>query len=236
MTAGSAPHGRRAPRGGRTSPATTAARPRRAERKAACRARILEEARIVFFRDGFVAANLDEVAERSEVAKGTLYRYFDSKAELYVAVLTHNGRLFEEKLRATVSPELDPVEQIRRTARFYFDHWTKNPAYFAIFWALENQELIGELPPGVVEEVTKLWEACLRILSDVIARGVKEGRFAPCDPWEVANVLWTLANGLLQTDNVVTRKRLRRRRLDRVFEHAFDLVLRGLAAPPSVGA
>ena len=184
---------------------------------------------MVFFRDGFAAANLDEVAERAEVAKGTLYRYFDSKAELYVAVLTHNGRVFEEKLRATLSPELEPVEQIRRTARFYFDHWTQNPEYFAIFWALENQELIGELPEGVVDEVTKLWEACLRILADVIARGVKEGTFAPCDPWEVANVLWTLANGLLQTDYAATRKRLRRRRLDRVFEHAIELVLRGLS-------
>jgi AcrR family transcriptional regulator len=189
----------------------------------------MEAARLVFFRDGFAAANLDEVAERAEVAKGTLYRYFESKAELYVAVLTHNGRVFEEKLRATVSPRLEPTEQIRRTARFYFNHWTQNPEYFAIFWALENQELIGELPEGVVEEVTKLWEACLRILADVIARGVKEGAFAPCDPWEVANVLWTLANGLLQTDNVATRKRLRRRRLDRVFEHAIELVLRGLS-------
>jgi AcrR family transcriptional regulator len=213
----------------RRSGAAKAARPRRAEHKAVCRARILESARLVFFRDGFAAANLDEVAERAEVAKGTLYRYFESKAELYVAVLTHNGRVFEEKLRATVSPGLQPVEQIRRTARFYFNHWTQNPEYFAIFWALENQELIGELPKGVVEEVTKLWEACLRILADVIARGVKEGRFAACDPWEVANVLWTLANGLLQSDYVATRKRLRRRRLDRVFEHAIELVLRGLS-------
>ena len=80
-----------------------------------------------------------------------------------------------------------------------------------------------------MEEVTKLWEACLRVLADVIARGVKEGTFAPCDPWEVANVLWTLANGLLQTDYAATRKRLRRRRLDRVFEHAIELVLRGLS-------
>ena len=218
-----------APAAVRRAGGAKALRPRRAEQKAASRARILEAARLVFFRDGFAAANLDEVAERAEVAKGTLYRYFDSKAELYVAVLTHNGRVFEEKLRATLSPALEPVEQIRRTARFYFDHWTQNPEYFAIFWALENQELIGELPEGVVEEVTKLWEACLRVLADVIARGVKEGTFAPCDPWEVANVLWTLANGLLQTDYAATRKRLRRRRLDRVFEHAIELVLRGLS-------
>jgi AcrR family transcriptional regulator len=201
---------------------------RRADRKAACRAAILEAARVVFFRDGFMAANLDEVAERAAVAKGTLYRYFDSKAELYVAVLTHNGRIFEQKMRDTVTTGLAPAEQIRRTARFYYEHWTQNPEYFAIFWAIDNQSLIGELPPGVVEEVTKLWEACLRILADVIARGVKEEVFVSCDPWEMANVLWTLANGILQSDNVASRKRLRRRRLDRMFEHAFDLVVRGL--------
>jgi AcrR family transcriptional regulator len=211
--------------------APSATRLRRAERKEACRAAILEAARLVFFRDGFMPANLDEVAERAQVAKGTLYRYFDSKAELYVAVLARDGRLFEQKMRATIDPALDPLDQIRRTARFYYQHWTDNPEYFAIFWALDNQSVIGELPDAVVEEVTKLWEGCLRVLADVIARGVKEGRFAPCDSWEIANVLWTLANGLLQSDLAPSRRRLRRRRLDRVFEHAIEIVLRGLAAP-----
>ena len=58
----------------------------RAEKKAKSRRRILDAARDVFFRDGFMTANLDEVAERAGVAKGTLYRYFESKADLYVAV------------------------------------------------------------------------------------------------------------------------------------------------------
>jgi len=221
---------------GRGTPATgdaAVARLRRAQRKEACRAAILEAARLVFFRDGFMPANLDEVAERAQVAKGTLYRYFDSKAELYVAVLARDGRLFEQKLRATIEPGLDPLEQIRRTGRFYYQHWTDNPAYFAIFWALDNQSVIGELPDVVVDEVTKLWEGCLRVLADVIARGVKEGRFAPCDAWEMAHVLWTLANGLLQSDLAPSRRRLRKRRLDRVFEHAVEIVLRGLAAPAS---
>ncbi len=207
-----------------------AAGPRRSEKKALCRARILEAARVVFFRDGFMDANLDEVAERAEVAKGTLYRYFESKADLYVAVLARDGRLFEDRLRATVSGELSPSEQVRRTARFYVEHWTRNREYFPIFWALENQAVIGEIPPGLVEEVTKLWEECLRILADVIARGVREGSFRSCDPWEVANILWTLANGLIQGEQAASRRRLRRRRLDRVFDDAMEIVLRGLAA------
>ncbi len=211
-------------------------RPRRSEKKALCRARILEAARIVFFRDGFMSANLDEVAERAEVAKGTLYRYFESKADLYVAVLSQDGRLFEDRLRATISDAVSPADQVRRTARFYFEHWIRNREYFPIFWALENQAVIGEIPPGVVEEVTKLWEECLHILADVIARGVREGCFRECDPWEVANILWTLANGLIQTEHAPSRRRLRRRRLDRVFEDAIELVLRGLDHGATLGA
>ena len=48
------------------------ARPERPERPAGSRDRILDAARQVFFRDGFMAANLDEVARGAGVAKCTL--------------------------------------------------------------------------------------------------------------------------------------------------------------------
>jgi AcrR family transcriptional regulator len=207
--------------------------PRREQKKALARRRILEAAREIFFRDGFMATNLDEVAQRAGVAKGTLYRYFDSKAELYVAVLAHDGEIFERKMRETLRRELTPIDQIRRTGRFYFDHWMRHRDYFQIFWAIQNQSVIGELPAGVVDEVTRLWESCLAILSDIVDEGVNRGEFVDCDPWEVANILWTLANGLIQTEDSATHRRLRRRALDRTFADAIDLVLRGLAAKPA---
>ncbi len=58
------------------------------------RRRILESAREIFFRDGFEAANLDDVALRAGLAKGTIYRHFESKAEIYVGVLAENGATF----------------------------------------------------------------------------------------------------------------------------------------------
>ena len=183
----------------------------------------------MFFRDGFVNANLDEVAAIAEVAKGTLYRHFDSKADLYVAVLSHNGQVFEERMREAADRASAPADRIRQVGGFYYEHWMTNREYFQIFWALDNQELIGELPPGVVDEVTRLWENCLRILADVIDAGVKAGDFAPCDPWEVANILWTVATGLIQTEHVAPRRQLRRRELDRVFDDMVELFLRGIA-------
>ena len=43
-----------------------------------------------------------EMAEKAGVAKGTLYRYFESKADLYVAVLADNGNAFTDDREADV--------------------------------------------------------------------------------------------------------------------------------------
>jgi AcrR family transcriptional regulator len=206
-------------------------RPRRAEKRALQRQRILESARTVFFRDGFMAANLDEIAERAGVAKGTLYRYFENKADLYVAVLSENGDAFERKLRESIEDGLSPADQVRRVSRFYFQHWAHHRDYFQIFWALANEQVIGELPPPVVAQVTGLWEQCLRALADVLDRGVRERVFAPHDSWEVANILWTMANGLIASEHAQAARRLRRKSLETVFEDAVELALRGLTVP-----
>jgi TetR/AcrR family fatty acid metabolism transcriptional regulator len=197
------------------------------------RDRILEASRQVFFRDGFMAANLDEVARRAGVAKGTLYRYFDSKADLYVAVLANKGDEFERRMRATVDPSQSSADQIRATARFYFDHWTQNREYFQIFWAIENQSVIGELPPAVVDHVSHLWEECLQILADVVREGVSRREFVDCDAWEIANIFWTLGNAVIATEATVTRRNLRRKPLDETFRDSVEVLLRGLAASSS---
>jgi AcrR family transcriptional regulator len=203
----------------------------RDEKKALQRKHILEAARDVFFRDGFVHANLDEVAQRASVAKGTLYRYFENKGELYVAVLSHNGAIFEQRMREAAASAPEPAEQIRRLGRFYYEHWTSHPEYFRIFWALENQEVIGELPPAVVAEITKLWDECLRILADVIRGGVERGAFRPCDEWVMANVLWTASNGMIQNEIVPSRRAtLHGHGAQELFEGMVDLVVWGLRA------
>jgi AcrR family transcriptional regulator len=141
------------PRRGDEAPQGDDGAQRREERKQLSRRKILDAAREVFFRDGFMAANLDEVARKAGVAKGTLYRYFDSKAELYVAVLAHNGAIFKQRMCEMVSGDAAAADRIRHVSKFYFDHWIRNRDYFQIFWAIENQAVIGELPPGVLGEV-----------------------------------------------------------------------------------
>ncbi len=204
------------------------ARITRAEKKALSRRRILDAAREVFFRDGFMLANLDEVAQQAGVAKGTLYRYFESKADLYVAVLAENGKAFTDKMREVAGQDQSSMENVLAIADFYLDHWLHHSDYFQIFWAVDNESLIGGLPKEALAEVSKLWESSLSILNDVIQQGVDRGELESCDTWEVANILWTLGNGLIQSEFTAARRELRRSPLREVYRNGINLIVTGL--------
>ena len=197
----------------------------------ASRQRILEAARGIFFEKGFERANLDEIALRAGVAKGTIYRYFENKAELYVQVLVLGADAFVERLNQTIDPALPPDDQIRRIGRFYLEHYSENREYFRIFWAVENQRMIGGLSEALVCAVTAIWRRCLAVLADQVDRGIREGVFRPCDPWETADILWLMANGLIQTDSDPERRSFRKRSLLGVYESSVEILLRGLRPP-----
>ncbi|MDO7896937.1 TetR/AcrR family transcriptional regulator [Pseudomonas citrulli] len=67
----------------------TQSKPKWSRRKDARPAEIIEAALDVFAECGFAAAKLGDVAQRAGVVKGTLYRYFDTKEDLFRAVVQH---------------------------------------------------------------------------------------------------------------------------------------------------
>jgi TetR/AcrR family transcriptional regulator, repressor of fatR-cypB operon len=61
---------------------------RRQREKTARRQEILRAAGHVFAERGYAEATLDEIAGRAELAKGTIYNYFESKEEIFDHVVT----------------------------------------------------------------------------------------------------------------------------------------------------
>jgi len=205
----------------------------RDQKKAESRRRILDSARDVFFRDGFMRANLDEMAEKAGVAKGTLYRYFESKADLYVAVLVENHEIFLEQMNQAAMDGETALDRIRSIARFYFAHWLDHPDYFQIFWAIDNESVIGDLPREVIEQIADFWERNLKVVHGALEDGVRSGEFVECDTWEIAHVLWSIADSLIESDNTKARRKIRRRPLEPLYMHAIETLIRGILADPS---
>ncbi len=76
-------------------------------------AEILAAALEVFAERGFQAARLEEVAKRAGVSKGALYLYFETKADLFRAVVTEAISPNIERIKAMASAEV-PFETAAR--------------------------------------------------------------------------------------------------------------------------
>ncbi|MGE0499705.1 MAG: TetR/AcrR family transcriptional regulator [Rhizobiaceae bacterium] len=70
---------------------------------------IVSAASDVFLRDGFLGASMDDIAATASVSKQTVYAHFQSKEELFVAVIRGMSGLAGDQLQEKVADPADDV-------------------------------------------------------------------------------------------------------------------------------
>jgi AcrR family transcriptional regulator len=81
--------------------------------KDATRERIVEAARDLFFRQGYVATGVAQILKASNANSGSLYHFFQSKDDLLVAVLEKYQALLEPRvLKPAFDLVEDPIERL----------------------------------------------------------------------------------------------------------------------------
>ena len=88
----------------------------REEIQGATRQRLLDSATIEFARCGYSQANINLISEAAGFAKGTIYNYFTSKAQLMSELIAQIAADNCEFISGQVHQERDPR---RRLERFY---------------------------------------------------------------------------------------------------------------------
>ena len=72
---------------------------------------VLDGARVVFMRDGFDGASVDDIAREAGVSKATLYSYFPDKRLLFTEILRTECRRQTEEAEAEITDN-QPLEQM----------------------------------------------------------------------------------------------------------------------------
>src|SRR6516165_656481 len=95
----------------------TVKKPRRSSTDAAILARreeILETATELFAQCGFSDAVTQALADRLGVGKGTIYRHFPTKQELFLAAADRVMRKLQEQVNSNIAGIDDGLQQIER--------------------------------------------------------------------------------------------------------------------------
>ena len=75
---------------------------RRARKKAAARARIIETAIELFARYGLASVTVDHIADVADIGKGTIYNYFETKEDIVVAYMAELESVIQAKVQKLV--------------------------------------------------------------------------------------------------------------------------------------
>ena len=104
------------------------------------RENLLVEARKVFEDKGYPATRISDIAEAAGVAHGTVYTYFEDKADVFKAVVFDLTTQLEREWR--ISPELsDPVDRIAEANRNFLDSYSAHSRLLEVVEQVGTTEL-----------------------------------------------------------------------------------------------
>jgi len=96
------------------------------------REQLLEAAEVAFSVTSYRDVGTAEVAAQARVSEPTLYRYFASKRDLYLAVLERNADRLLETWQQIAARSPDAMSGLGEIGIWYFDQLQKNPTPFLL--------------------------------------------------------------------------------------------------------
>ncbi len=197
-------------------------------RKARTTTAILDAAEAVFVSHGYHGARVEEIAERADVAIGSLYTHFGSKLGCYLAVVDRALTLEESYLRPAIEEADGPGGALRAAGQAYLRFSLEHPGHFRLL-GLPPVGLAaeGELS-GPAERLARRGEELNDGLAGIIADGVAAGTLRPVDPRRTARFLWGAWTGVISLHERPDRLRLDDEELRAVLEEGDRIVTLGL--------
>jgi AcrR family transcriptional regulator len=141
---------------------------------------------------------MDEIAETAELAKGTLYLYYHSKEDLYLAVMMRGLKIMYDMFRVVIVRKLSVVKTMVELANTYTLFYEENKNYFRMLHFFNTPQFHKQVSSEMMQSCDRFNQSLWEMVTEVISHGMVENKIRrDLDPIEIAIVLWSNATTLL---------------------------------------
>lgn len=159
------------------------------------REEILEMATELFADHGFSDAITQVLADRLQIGKGTLYRHFPSKRELFLAATDRVMRRLQEEINARVSGITDGLERVERGMATFLKFFADHPSFVELL-IQERAYFKDRKRPTYFEHREVNIERWRRLYADMIG----QGRIRDIPVEQITNVVSNVLYGIMVTN------------------------------------
>jgi AcrR family transcriptional regulator len=181
---------------------------------------ILRESVRVFAANGFRGTDVQEIADRAQVGKGTVYRYFGDKQSLFWASAYWVLEQLHLRLADAARTNGGALSKLRASCRAYAEFFDENPDYLEIF-VLDRAEFRGRAP----ERHLELHARMIGEFSEIVQQGIASGEVRPGDP---RSIVWSLGSALYGSVLFAGYSRLEQSIVE-LAEQSTEVFLRGIS-------
>jgi TetR/AcrR family transcriptional regulator len=159
---------------------------------------IVDAAETVIFAKGYENATMDEIAEEAELSKGTLYLYFKTKEELYLAIAIRGNEILRKKTEIAIEKEKTGLDKVVACGMAYFDMYQNQRNYFDALNYMDSKELTPEMMHERHEAFQRN-EGVLQLLAEIIEQGKQDGSIRTnVNAYIQSLLIWGQAMGVIQ--------------------------------------
>jgi AcrR family transcriptional regulator len=139
--------------------------------------KILTAAGRLFASHRFHEVRMEDVACAAGVGKGTLYRYFTDKEELYLALLSRAAAGLRRGIDDGQAAADGPRARLEALIAAILDYFDDNPYLFDLIQHAESRQ-----PSGTLEDWRQVRVSNLRLALEILEEGRQEGLWDVPDP------------------------------------------------------
>ncbi|WZP00719.1 TetR/AcrR family transcriptional regulator [Isosphaeraceae bacterium EP7] len=165
-------------------------------------AEILDAATELFAAQGYSDAVTQDLALRLQVGKGTIYRHYPSKRDLFLAAVDRAMLRLREHIDARIEGTSDPLERIALAVHAFLGFFEDHPDYVELL-ILERALFKDRTRPTYLEHRDRIAHRWQELLRGLIAEG--RVRDIPAD--RITTVLGDLCYGTIFTNRYTGRDR-----------------------------
>ncbi|EKF75191.1 TetR family transcriptional regulator [Alcanivorax hongdengensis A-11-3] len=151
---------------------------------------ILDAALALFLEQGEDRVTVEMIADRVGIGKGTIYKHFETKNEIYLLLMLR----YEEDL-AEMFQNISDQDDKEKLAREYFLFRIKDPKRYQLFDRLENKVIKDHAVPELVEKLHTIREANFDRLTQIVKARMAEGTLEEVPAIYHICSAWALAHG-----------------------------------------
>ncbi len=140
---------------------------------------IMNAAQSVVVSKGYDQSRMDDIVDKAELSKGTIYWYFKSKKDVYLSLVDYWYKEYNKGVLDSLQTEKSASKQLKTLFNYFIHQFDKNPATFKIlveFWRMSG------LDPDFNLKLQEIYSHFLEYIIEIIKKGINTNEFKKVDP------------------------------------------------------